>query len=157
MSPGILNSDSVIFELGSTFDIEIGGTTPGNANTNHDQLNVTGSVTIESGTTLNATAFNGFAPSAGDTFVIISNDGADAVTLGNGDVGFNNLAEGDTFSNDFLGSGLTATISYAAGDGNDVALVVAQADVVVAAVANDGNDDVIDVEINGNNLSLIHI
>ncbi|MBM83138.1 MAG: hypothetical protein CMJ78_21460, partial [Planctomycetaceae bacterium] len=155
MSPGILNSDSVTFELGSTFDVEIGGTTPGNANTNHDQLNVTGTVTIESGTNLKATAFNGFTPSAGETFVIINNDGADTVTLGNGDVGFNNLAEGEAFSTDFLGSGLTATISYAAGDGNDVALIVAQQDVVVAAVATDGNDDVIDVEINGNNLDTV--
>ena len=44
MSPGILNTGDVIFNLGSIFDVEIGGTLPGNLVTNHDQLKVTGMV-----------------------------------------------------------------------------------------------------------------
>ncbi len=126
-SPGILNSGSVDFTSGSTFAVEIGGTSPGNAATDHDQLNVTGSVTISDTATLSVSSFGGFVPSAGDHFVIISNDtdgSGDAVNLGVDMAGFNGLTEGDIFSSDFLGSGLTATITYVGGDGNDVGLVV---------------------------------
>ncbi|MEQ1643582.1 MAG: LamG-like jellyroll fold domain-containing protein, partial [Pyrinomonadaceae bacterium] len=114
-SPGILSTDSVTFDNGSTFGVEIGGATPGNGATNHDQLNVTGTVAL-GGATLSLTQFNGFVPTNGQTFVIINNDSNDAVTGT-----FNGLAQGGSISN-FLGSGLTAIISYAGGTGNDVVL-----------------------------------
>ncbi|MBK6725359.1 MAG: autotransporter-associated beta strand repeat-containing protein [Acidobacteria bacterium] len=114
-SPGILSTDSVTFDNGSTFGVEIGGATPGNGATNHDQLNVTGTVAL-GGATLSLGQFNGFVPTNGQTFVIINNDSNDTVTGT-----FNGLAQGGSISN-FLGSGLTAIISYAGGTGNDVVL-----------------------------------
>lgn len=41
-SPGILHTATVTFNSGSTFALDIAGTTPGNGATNYDQLNVTG-------------------------------------------------------------------------------------------------------------------
>ncbi|MBC8506384.1 MAG: sortase [Anaerolineales bacterium] len=119
-SPGILTvNGNFAFTDNSSFDVEIGGTTPGDAANNHDQIVVNGTVTIGSNVSLNTSAFNSFVPSAGDSFTIIDNDGADAISGT-----FASLAEGATVDNDFLGSGLSAVISYAGGDGNDVELYV---------------------------------
>ncbi len=115
VSPGILGTGNVSFASGSTLDIEIGGTTPGNLATNHDQLNVTGTVDLGSAT-LNLASFNGFVPTVGDSFTIINTNGADEITGT-----FAGLAEGATIFN-FLGSGLNATISYMGGDSNEVVL-----------------------------------
>ena len=80
-SPGILTViGNFAFADNDTFTVEIGGTTPGTANTNHDQIDVTGSVTIGTNVTLTTTAFNGFTPVGSDSFVIIENDAADAVS-----------------------------------------------------------------------------
>jgi hypothetical protein len=115
-SPGIINSGNVSFLSGSTFAVEIGGTTPGNTATNHDQLNVSGTVSLGNAT-LSLASFGGFTPTIGQTFVIVNNDGADAVTGT-----FNGLAEGATITS-FLGSVLNATITYAGGtNSNDVVL-----------------------------------
>jgi autotransporter-associated beta strand protein len=117
-SPGILNTGSVTFNSGSTFSVEIGGTTPGNTATSHDQLNVTGSVS-PNGATLSLASFGGFTPALGQSFVIINNDSTDAITTT-----FAGLSEGATISN-FLGSGLNATITYQGGsNNNDVVLTV---------------------------------
>jgi CSLREA domain-containing protein len=115
-SPGILNTGNASFDSSSTFGVEIGGTTPGNTATNHDQLKVTGTIDLGSAQ-LQVSAFNGFVPSAGQSFTIIDNDGSDAV------VGtFNGLAEGATIPN-FLGvSTINAQITYQGGSGNDVVL-----------------------------------
>lgn len=108
-SPGCLSTGN--FTLAGTLDQELGGTT---ACTEYDQLNVTGTVTL-SGSTLNATLYNGFKPVAGQIYTIISNDGSDAVTGT-----FNGLAEGATFT---VG-GYVLKVSYKGGDGNDVTLSV---------------------------------
>src|SRR4030095_16509851 len=94
------------------------GTAPGNLATNHDQLNVTGTVSLGNAA-LSLSSFNGFTPTIGQTFVIINNDDTDAVTGT-----FNGLPEGATILN-FLGSALKATITYAGGTGNDVVLTAA--------------------------------
>ena len=120
LSPGILNTGSVTLTSGATLPIEIGGTTAGNTSSNHDQLNVTGSVTLGNAT-LTLSAFNGFAPAIGQSFTIINNDDSEAI---NGT--FNGLAEGASIPN-FLGSSLTASISYVGGTGNDVVLSLADA------------------------------
>ena len=114
-SPGILVvSGNFTFADNSTFEVEIGGTGGAGVNpSGHDQLDVTGTVTIGSNVTLDLPMFNSFTPSAGDSFTIISNDGADAVTGT-----FAGLAEGSVVS----GSGWAATITYVGGDGNDVVL-----------------------------------
>src|SRR5687768_17235306 len=45
-SPGVINSGSVTFAVSSNFHVEIGGPTPGNGAGFHDQLNVTGTVSL---------------------------------------------------------------------------------------------------------------
>lgn len=118
-SPGVLVIEGDL-ELADndTVTIEIGGTTPGDLDGNHDQLSVSGSVTIGANVDLVLSSFNGFEPAPGDSFVIINQTGGGAV---NGT--FAGLAEGSTIASLF-GSGLTATLSYVGGDGNDVVLIV---------------------------------
>lgn len=108
-SPGCLNSGNLT--LSGTFAAEIGGADPC---TGYDQINVTGTVDVSNGT-LDMTRFNDFKPTAGQTYVIIKNDGNDAVTGT-----FQNLSEGATFSLD----GFVLQISYVGGDGNDVTITV---------------------------------
>jgi uncharacterized repeat protein (TIGR01451 family) len=67
-------------------------------------------------------------PAEGQSFVIISNDGADPV---NGT--FLNRPEGSTFIED----GETFRITYVGGDGNDVELIATDADLGVTKVADD--------------------
>jgi chitodextrinase len=114
LSPGLLNSGDVTY-TGGTFEAELGGTTPGNGDGNHDQLNVTGTVDLGSATALSVVHWNNFRPALNNQFVIINNDGSEAV------VGtFQGLAQGATITVD----GITYTISYTGGDGNDVVLTV---------------------------------
>ncbi len=110
-SPGCLSTGDLTFEAGSAYDFEIGGTT---ACSEYDQLKTTGTVIIGGGT-LNTLLVNGFKPAKGQSYVLISNDGSDAVSGT-----FTGLAEGATFSV----SGYVFQISYHGGDGNDVALTV---------------------------------
>lgn len=109
LSPGIINSGDLSLISGSTVNIEINGTTVG---TQYDQLNVTGTVNLGNAT-LNVTT--GFTPVAGNSFVIVNNDGSDAVTGT-----FSGLAQGSIFSV----NGITFQISYTGGSGNDVVLTV---------------------------------
>jgi hypothetical protein len=111
LSPGCLNSGSVTY-TGGTHEAELGGTT---ACTGYDQLVVTGTVDLGSATALSTILFGGFTPAVGNTFTIISNDGADAVTGT-----FQNLAQSATFTV----AGYVFAISYTGGDGNDVVLTV---------------------------------
>ena len=109
MSPGILTTGSVDFTDGSTFTVEIGGTTPGSTDTDHDQLVVIGTVTIAANVTLDTSSWSSFSPSQGGDFVVIDNDGADAV---NGT--FSGLPERVIIS-DFLGSSPDFLITYQGG------------------------------------------
>ena len=114
-NPGTLTTNDVVFTSGATFAIDINGTTPG---IDYDQLQVNGNVTLGLGVAdliLSGTLL----PDIGQTFVIISNNGANPV---NGF--FNGLPEGAQIPN-FLGSNLTAIISYVGGDGNDVVISTA--------------------------------
>jgi acetyl esterase/lipase len=98
--------------------VEIGGTTAGSG---YDQLKVNGTVTIQGGF-LTVDLFNGFTPSAGDTFVIVDNDGTDAVsgTFHKPCFGCagDNYAEGGTV----VSGGTSFRISYVGGTGNDIVL-----------------------------------
>lgn len=108
-SPGVLNTGDLSFN-GGTYQVEIGGTAAGQ----FDQLNVTGTVDLGTNvTTLDTSLYGGFVPKAGNSFVIINNDAADAATGT-----FKNLAEGATFTV----AGVVFKISYVGGDGNDVVL-----------------------------------
>lgn len=107
LSPGIINTGNLSLTSGSNVNIELNGLTPG---TLHDQINVTGTVSLGNAT-LNVTT--SFSPLSGNSFVIINNDGGDAVAGT-----FNGLAEGASL----VVSGNTFNISYVGGDGNDVVL-----------------------------------
>lgn len=113
-SPETLATGTVTFGGGTFFDVEIGGTAPGNGVTGYDQLIVTGAVNLGSAT-LNLLQFGGFNVNSGvpQSFVIIDNDGADAV---NGT--FAGIAEGQAV----VYAGGTVYVSYGGGDGNDVVL-----------------------------------
>lgn len=108
-SPGILSTGNLTFVSGSTYEFELGGTTVG---TEYDQIDVTGTVDLGSGT-LQIILYDGFKPTAGQSFTIINNDGADAITGT-----FAGLPEGGTL----VSEGYAYTISYVGGDGNDVVL-----------------------------------
>jgi hypothetical protein len=108
-SAGTLSTGQVTFAAGARFAVEIGGTAAGQ----FDQLDADGIVRL-GGATLSVSRFNGFVPTPGDTFTIIENDTALAVTGT-----FAGLPEGETIFQP--GSG-AYRISYAGGDGNDVTL-----------------------------------
>jgi CSLREA domain-containing protein len=136
-SPGLLTVDGdVTFTAGTSFDVELNGTVAGSQ---YDQLAVQGSVNL-GGATLNASV--GYASNVGDRFVIISNDGSDAV---NGT--FAGLAEGATLA---LG-GSSYRITYVGGDGNDVELIRLGVGVVDGSLIVDGTsaDDKIRIVVRG--------
>jgi hypothetical protein len=114
VSPGLASPGLIGFKAGlnlgsgATLTMSGTGTIPGSQ---YDQLSVTGAVSL-AGATLQVAALPPVA--AGATFVLILNDGADAV---NGT--FNGLAEDATVN---VG-GQLFSIHYAGGSGNDVTLV----------------------------------
>jgi autotransporter-associated beta strand protein len=102
---GVLHSGNLAFSAGSHFQVDLQNTTPG---TGHDQLDVTGTVNLGNA----SLALNPLAPTAvGTKFVLIKNDGADAVT-GN----FAGVAPGSSITV----NGQRFEIAYNGGDGNDV-------------------------------------
>lgn len=110
-SPGILNVGNTTFAADSTFEVEIAGNEVGSE---YDQLKVTGTINLGD-SNLDAILLNSFKPEAGSKFVIVDNDGNDAI-----EGTFRDLSEGARLTID----GVDFTISYAGGDGNDVELTV---------------------------------
>ena len=117
-SPGILNVNGAYTQNG-TLSLELNGTVAGSLSNQHDQVNVTGSVTLNG--LLAATV--GYVPAPNDLLFILLNDdvGSDAITGT-----FTGLAQGDTVTLD----GYDWKISYTANSvggtflgGNDVALM----------------------------------
>jgi hypothetical protein len=105
-SPGIIvSAGDFTLAMDASFFVELNGTTPG---TGHDQLQVTGSVTL-----VGALSGSALVPVVGSQFVIIDNDGVDPV-FGT----FAGLPEGALVTI----SGQPFTISYVGGTGNDVVL-----------------------------------
>lgn len=107
VATGILNTGSVELNVGSTFSVELNGSTAG---TEHDQVKVTGTVNISGANLQIARTFD---PAIGTQFTLIANDGTDPVSGI-----FAALAEGAVISVD----GVDFVITYAGGDGNDVVL-----------------------------------
>jgi Ca2+-binding RTX toxin-like protein len=120
-SPGVLNTGDLTLASGATFEAELGGTTLGQ----YDRVNVTGAVSL-GGATLDLVPYGGFTPAAGDSFVLISNDGADAVA-----------GAFAGFADDVAATigGLNYTIDYQGGDGNDVVLTVSNVGSQLAVAA----------------------
>jgi autotransporter-associated beta strand protein len=110
-SPGTLHSGSATFTAGALFRVELNGPAAG---TGYDQLDVTGTVTLN-GATL--AVGPGFTPQPGQQFMIIRNDGTDQVSGT-----FNGLAEGTRFPVFFGLQRQFYFITYRGGDGNDVVL-----------------------------------
>jgi hypothetical protein len=113
-----VNGDYNLLSAG-TLEIELFGATPGGL---YDQVAVNGLVDLNAdagvGGILDVQL--GFAPSIGDMFTILENDGLDPVTAA-----FLGLMEGDTFTEVFGGEVFTFGITYAGGTGNDIVLNVA--------------------------------
>ena len=107
-SPGILSSSNVTFSATGIYRVEIAGSTPGSG---YDQLNVTGTVALASAKLQLDMSVVGVTNTQ---FIIITNDGVDAVTGT-----FSGLAEGSTVTAD---NGAQFKISYHGGSGNDVML-----------------------------------
>jgi hypothetical protein len=105
-------SSTFDFTAGNKLKIVINGTT---VDAQYSQLRVVGKVDI---TDVNLEFGGSFIPSSCQSFMIVNNDGTDAI-IGT----FTGLVEGETLPN-FRGSGLNAKISYIGGDGNDVVIRV---------------------------------
>lgn len=70
-SPGVVSTTN--YALGGTLQIELGGTDgPGFGDTNHDQINDSGTITFLPGAKLEILSFNNFVPEVGDTFDILT-------------------------------------------------------------------------------------
>lgn len=108
-SPGIFQvTGNLALTSGNDFAVEINAATT--AGTDYDQAHVVGTVNLGNA---NLNLSGTHTPMNGDEVVIVSNDGADAITGT-----FNGLSEGGVIA--FNGENFS--ISYVGGDGNDVVL-----------------------------------
>lgn len=107
LSPGLLSTGNTSLNAGAAFVAEINGATAGSQ---YDQLGVTGSVALGNA---NLSLTGSYSPLLGNTFVLINNDGSDAIAGT-----FNGLAQGASFNF----NGAPMRISYVGGTGNDVVL-----------------------------------
>ena len=137
-SPGILNAvGAQVLANNSNYVAEIGGLTAGNGSSNHDQFNVTGTVTIGTGVTLDAQTFGAFTvtslaranaltlikASGGITGAIADYDGSDFTSWVLFD---NNSDTTHTFGN-LYGTGLSAAQTFGAWGTNTSRTAVANA------------------------------
>ena len=143
---------------GGTLEIGIAGSAGMGVAGGNDVIRVDNSVldgqqghVALSGADLSIVAIGTPTINPGDRYVILNNYGNDAIigTLGH----FASYDEGAVYSTNFLGSGLTARITYHGGDGNDVAVVVEGAANIVAPTT-DSIADTTTIVINGGNLEI---
>ncbi|WP_263011225.1 Ig-like domain-containing protein [Metapseudomonas otitidis] len=111
---------------GSTLALDINGTTAG---TGYDRVVVNGTVDV-SGATLAVT--HGYAAGSGDSYTVIVNDAADAVTGT-----FSGVSEGSKFN--AAGNGTELTTSYVGGSGNDLTLTAPIAPTVTSVSSSTAN------------------
>lgn len=135
--PGTLATGNLAWNASTTYETQLRGGSPGDGAGFHDQISVTGTVSL-GGAALDAN-LGAFSPTGGQQFVIIANDGADAVTGT-----FAGLAEGATLT---IG-GVQFRITYAGGTGNDVVLTANAAPVAIngsTTIPEDSVNQVIDL------------
>jgi autotransporter-associated beta strand protein len=134
-SPAMLTTSNAIFSgATSDFTVELNGTIPG---AGYDQLNARGVVSLGGAALHVTTAFGASdAPVDGTQFVIINNDGVDAVSGT-----FASLINGAVLTVD----NLKFVISYNGGTGNDVVLTVTNTalDFVSSAISSGNGDGII--------------
>ena len=111
---------------GSTLSLNINGVTAG---TGYDRVVVNGTVDV-SGAALAVT--HGYAASSGDSYTVIVNDAADAVTGT-----FSGVSEGGKFN--AAGNGTELTTSYIGGSGNDLTLTTPTAPTVTSVSSSTAN------------------
>jgi hypothetical protein len=109
-----INGDYNLFS--GILEIDLFGTDPGSL---YDQVFVNGLVDLNgddlTGGTLDLNL--GFAPSLGDSFIIVDNDSTDPITTA-----FFGLEEGASLTEFFGGQAFLFEITYAGGTGNDIVL-----------------------------------
>ncbi|MCI0332736.1 MAG: hypothetical protein L0228_05895, partial [Planctomycetes bacterium] len=109
-SAGILSTGNVsLFSSAAFFEFEVNGSTPGSQ---HDQLNVTGSIAAAISVGLNASGT--ITSSPGQQIVLVNNDGNDPVGFV-----FTSRPEGSFVTI----NGVNFRLTYVGGDGNDVVLI----------------------------------
>lgn len=111
---------------GSTLALNINGVTAG---TGYDRIVVNGTVDV-SGAALAVT--HGYAAGSGDSYTVIVNDAADAVTGT-----FSGVSEGNTFN--ATGNGTQLTASYIGGSGNDLTLSAPSAPTITNVSSSTAN------------------
>lgn len=111
---------------GSTLALDINGATAG---TGYDRVVVNGTVDV-SGAALAVT--HGYAAGSGDSYTVIVNDAADAVTGT-----FSGVSEGGKFN--AAGNGTELTTSYIGGSGNDLTLTAPIAPTVTSVSSSTPN------------------
>ncbi len=144
-TPGILQTADVSFRNGARFAVDLEGPTPSSPAGLHDQLQVTGTVSLDGGVQLLGTLAGPFPAAPIGPFVIIANDGTEPVTGHFVDLPQQAVLEIDqrvfTISYDFdAGTGSD-------GGGNDVALL--DAGTAETEVAVDGLGNLVITDING--------
>ncbi len=115
-SPGILRTATVTFNSGSTFALDIAGTTPGNGDGNYDQMNVTGNnrTTTLRGAEL---VFNLTAAShVGQVYRIVDSTGTRSTVSGTFKYRGFTLNQGDVFTVDSTIFRINYNPSGASGD-----------------------------------------
>jgi autotransporter-associated beta strand protein len=110
-SPGSLGTGNLTLGAGSTYEVEIAGSSSGSGSDVYDRLAVTGTVNV-TGATLAVASTTLLPPD--HVFQIVSNDGSDPVQGT-----FAGLPEGATIT---TASGARFVISYHGLDGNDIVL-----------------------------------
>ncbi len=146
----VIVAGNVTFDSSDTFTVELNGATP--AGTDYDQLSVTGaSRTVTLGNATLAPTLD-YAPGANDVLEIIDTPN-DSTTPVSGT--FNGLAEGAQLLLSQGGNIHPFTISYQAGDGNDVALTYNRNPVITGTTGADAffvfiNSGNIEVHTGGN-------
>ncbi|MFO0902446.1 MAG: hypothetical protein U0939_05560 [Pirellulales bacterium] len=135
---GDLDSRNINFQSNSNYNVDLLGTAPGTA---YDQLLVNGAVSLAGKLNLN---LGSFTPSIGSTYVIIANDGVDAVTGS-----FQGLPEGSLFEDDSQ----IWRISYVGGDGNDVVVKALTGDPPIIDGTN--GDDLFEARLVGSDFEVL--
>ena len=127
-SPGMLTSSNLSLNASSVLTVELNGPTAG---VDYDQLNVRGTVNL-GGAQLVVQPGGSFAPSEGQQFTIINNDGVDAV------VGtFAGLPNNSIFISE---SGLRFAVRYGSVIPNDVVLTVTNTAVRISGMIISGGN-----------------
>jgi len=101
--------NNVVFAATGGFSADVGPTAA-----TYEKMTVTGTATLTAGATLSVAAIGGYVPAPADSFILLANDGADAITGI-----FNGLPEGALVN---VG-GVNKKITYVAVTGKDVVLV----------------------------------